>query len=114
MDHLPSTLPGNLQGPLTELPPAATPAEAQTALEPSRRRGHVVLTPAPTPVPQTYEFGFAASTGLFTDVHLIRNVVIDSEQPRPRSRRTATTTNAPSLRSTARRSRRKESVARAG
>ncbi|WP_327349510.1 hypothetical protein OG772_15320 [Streptomyces sp. NBC_01321] len=105
----PSTLPGNLQGPLTVLPPGATPAEAEAALEPSRRRVHVQLTPAPNPVltvsvdfndgtgphqvlstpapqpvPPTYKFGFAASTGLFTDVHLIRNVVVTSAQPLPR------------------------------
>jgi hypothetical protein len=38
---------------------------------------------APTPVPPTYKFGFAASTGDFTDVHLIRNVVIASDRPLP-------------------------------
>lgn len=105
----PSTLPGKLQGPLTALPPGATPAEAEAALEPSRRRVHVELTPAPNPVltvsidfndgtgshqvlstpapqpvPPTYKFGFAASTGLFTDVHLIRNVVVNSQAPLPR------------------------------
>ncbi|MFC8449341.1 hypothetical protein [Kitasatospora sp. NPDC057223] len=104
----PSTLPGQLQGPLTALPPGATAEQAQTALEPSRRRVNVHLTPAPdavltvsvdfndgagqrqvlsTPAPQpapaTYKFGFAASTGLFTDVHLIRNVAIATEQPLP-------------------------------
>ncbi|MFD7645523.1 hypothetical protein ACFV4P_33275, partial [Kitasatospora sp. NPDC059795] len=104
----PSTLPGNLQGPLTSLPVGVTPAEAQTLLEPSRRRVHVHLTPAPSPVltidvdfsdgtgphpvlntpapqpvPATYKFGFAGSTGLFTDVHLIRNVVINTDQPLP-------------------------------
>ncbi|WP_405647893.1 SpaA isopeptide-forming pilin-related protein [Streptomyces uncialis] len=104
----PSTLPGSLQGPLTDLPPGATPAEAETALEPSRRRVNVHLTPAPNPVltvavdfndgagfqqvistpapepvPDTYKFGFAASTGLFTDVHLIRNVAIATERPLP-------------------------------
>ncbi|MFF2022008.1 SpaA isopeptide-forming pilin-related protein [Streptomyces sp. NPDC058171] len=104
----PSTLPGELQGPLTSLPPDATPAEAQAALEPSRRRVNVHLTPAPNPVltvavdfndgagfqqviatpaptavPDTYKFGFAASTGLFTDVHLIRNVSVHSDQPLP-------------------------------
>ncbi len=104
----PSTLPGVLQGPLTMLPPGSTPAEAQSALEPSRRRVHVQLTPAPDPVltisvdfndgtgfhqvldtpapqpvPATYKFGFAASTGLFTDVHLIRNVEVSSDRPLP-------------------------------
>lgn len=105
----PSTLPGRLQGPLTELPAGATPVQAETALEPSRRRVHVQITPAPDPVvdvsvdfndgtgphqvlstpapqplPATYKFGFAASTGLFTDVHLIRNVAVSSDQPLPR------------------------------
>ncbi|MFE6679744.1 hypothetical protein [Streptomyces sp. NPDC057729] len=105
----PSTLPGMLQGPLTALPPGATPAQAEAALEPSRRRVHVQLTPAPDPVltvsvdfndgtgshqvlstpapqpvPPTYKFGFAASTGLFTDVHLIRNVLVTSDQPLPK------------------------------
>jgi uncharacterized repeat protein (TIGR01451 family) len=95
----PSTLPGDLHGPTTEVPD--DPQRAQTALEESRRtvnvritpapdpvltvsidfnngRGmrQVLSTPAPTPVPSTYKFGFAASTGLFTDVHLIRNVVV--------------------------------------
>ncbi|WP_157876206.1 DUF7507 domain-containing protein [Peterkaempfera griseoplana] len=104
----PSTLPGQLQGPLTELPPGATPQQAEAALEPSRRRVEVHLTPAPNPVltvtvdfndgtgphqvisrpapepvPDTYKFGFAASTGLFTDVHLIRNVTISTDQPLP-------------------------------
>ncbi|MFG2698910.1 LPXTG cell wall anchor domain-containing protein [Kitasatospora sp. NPDC048407] len=104
----PSTLPGTLQGPLTFLPPDVTPPQAQTLLEPSRRRVHVHLTPspnpvltigvdfndgtgehqvlstpAPQPVPSTYKFGFAGSTGLFTDVHLIRNVVIATDEPLP-------------------------------
>ncbi|MEV3870109.1 SpaA isopeptide-forming pilin-related protein [Streptomyces sp. NPDC049906] len=104
----PSTLPGQLQGPLTVLPPDATPAEAEAALEPSRRRVNVHLTPAPdpqltvsvdfndgqglqqvlstpapVPVPDTYKFGFAGSTGLFTDVHLIRNVSVHTDQELP-------------------------------
>ncbi|MER7704047.1 hypothetical protein ABTX81_14225 [Kitasatospora sp. NPDC097605] len=104
----PSTLPGNLQGPLTVMPPLVTPAQAETLLEPSRRRVNVHLTPAPSPVltvsvdfndgtgahqvlstpapqpvPSTYKFGFAGSTGAFTDVHLIRNVVVSTDQPLP-------------------------------
>ncbi|MET9357418.1 hypothetical protein ABZY14_31250 [Streptomyces sp. NPDC006617] len=97
----PSTLPGQLQGPTTSVPPDSTPQEAETLLEPSRRTvtvevspspdpvitvsidfhdgngtQQVLSTPAPQPVPDTYKFGFAASTGLFTDVHLIRNVTV--------------------------------------
>ncbi|NBE97096.1 hypothetical protein FE391_25250 [Nonomuraea sp. KC401] len=95
----PSTLPGQLHGETTTVP--GDPQAAQAALEPSRRTVNVRITPAPdpvltvsidfndgngmqqvlstpapTPVPATYKFGFAASTGLFTDVHLIRNVVV--------------------------------------
>jgi uncharacterized repeat protein (TIGR01451 family) len=106
----PTTLPGQLQGPLTELPAGVTAAQAEALLEPSRRRIHVVLTPAPNPllsvsvdfndgmgphevisnvpappnVPETYKFGFAGSTGDFTDAHLIRNVVVATETPLPR------------------------------
>ncbi|MFF1840070.1 hypothetical protein ACFVXE_38970, partial [Streptomyces sp. NPDC058231] len=97
----PSTLPGQLHGPTTSVPPTSTPQEAEALLEPSRRtvtvevspspspvitvaidfhdgRGsqEVLSTPAPQPVPDTYKFGFAASTGLFTDVHLIRNLTV--------------------------------------
>ncbi|MFG2611160.1 DUF7507 domain-containing protein [Streptomyces anulatus] len=97
----PSTLPGQLHGPTTEVPADATPEEAEELLEPSRRTvtveispapdpvlsvsidfhdgngtQEVLSTPAPQPVPDTYKFGFAASTGLFTDVHLIRNVTV--------------------------------------
>ncbi|MEU3710573.1 DUF7507 domain-containing protein [Streptomyces catenulae] len=97
----PSTLPGQLHGPTTAMPPSATPAEAEALLEPSRRTvtvevspapnpvvtvwidfhdgngtQEVLSTPAPNPVPSTYKFGFAGSTGDFTDVHLIRNVTV--------------------------------------
>ena len=34
-----------------------------------------------TPVPPTYKFGFAASTGNSTDVHLIRNIAISTVTP---------------------------------
>ncbi|MFD5068153.1 hypothetical protein ACFWNC_09510 [Streptomyces sp. NPDC058369] len=103
----PSTLPGLLQGPATEV--SNDPVQAEQDLEPSRRRVHVVITPAPDPqvtvsidfndgngsqqvlqaaapdpVPATYKFGFAASTGLFTDTHLIRNVAVRTERPLPR------------------------------
>ena len=108
----PSTLaPRLLHGPTTsaDLPPGTTPAHAQTALEASRRTVTVRLSPAPDPeltvlvdfhdgtgphhvlteaapqpVPATYKFGFAASTGLFTDVHLIRNVTATSLLALPR------------------------------
>lgn len=46
----PSTLPGDLHGSMTELPAHATAAEAEAALEPSRRRVNVRLTPGPHPV----------------------------------------------------------------
>ncbi|MEU7019614.1 hypothetical protein ABZ990_03005 [Streptomyces sp. NPDC046203] len=103
-----STLPGSLQGPLATMPAGISPQAAETLLEPSRRRVHVVLTPvpdpqlsveidfndgrgfqrvidkpAPTPVPHTYKFGFGGSTGLYTDVHLIRNVVVATDEPLP-------------------------------
>lgn len=102
----PSTLPGQLVGTLQTMPPNVTPQQAQMLLEPSKRTVHVVVTPgpnphvtvsidfqngagmqqvldfdAPGPVPDTYKFGFGASTGLFTDVHLIRNVVISTFRP---------------------------------
>ncbi|UGQ09045.1 hypothetical protein LO772_18925 [Yinghuangia sp. ASG 101] len=103
-----STLPGQLQGPTTALPPDATPEQAQAALEESRRTVTVRVTPAPNPVvtvdvdfndgrgaqrvlttdapqplPSTYKFGFGGSTGLFTDVHLIRNVSVQPLRPLP-------------------------------
>ncbi|MFE7466568.1 hypothetical protein ACFU6R_21030 [Streptomyces sp. NPDC057499] len=104
----PSTLPGQLHGPTTSIPADATPAQAEALLEPSRRTvtveispspnpvitvaidfhdgngsRQVLSTPAPQPVPSTYKFGFAASTGLFTDVHLIRNVSVHPAAPLP-------------------------------
>jgi hypothetical protein len=105
----PSNLPGNLHGPTTSLPAGVSPAEAEQLLEVSRRQINVRITPtpdprvivtvdfndgtgphqvldipAPTPIPPTYKFGFAASTGDFDDVHLIRNVVINADEPLPR------------------------------
>ena len=101
-----SSLPALLEGPTTEV--SSDPATAEQDLEPSRRIIHIVLTPgpaphltvtidflnhpgvhevlsepAPTPEPSLIKFGFAASTGLFTSIHLIRNVVIKSEAPLP-------------------------------
>nr|WSW68374.1 hypothetical protein OG461_20395 [Streptomyces sp. NBC_00995] len=97
----PSTLPGQLHGPTTTIPSDSTPEEAEALLEPSRRTvtveispspdpvitvaidfhdgngtQQVLTSPAPQPVPDTFKFGFAASTGLFTDVHLIRHVTV--------------------------------------
>ncbi|GII54259.1 hypothetical protein Pth03_26480 [Planotetraspora thailandica] len=95
----PSTLPGRLHGPLTDI--SSDPETAQADLEPSKRTVRIRITPAPNPivtvdvdfndgagfqqvlsfpapqpVPASYLFGFAASTGGATDVHLIRNVRI--------------------------------------
>ncbi|GAA3213586.1 DUF7507 domain-containing protein [Actinocorallia longicatena] len=118
----PSTLPGQLVGPLATIPPGTTAQDAQTLLEPSKRTVRIRISPAPDPqvtvdvdfqdgqgfhrvltfdapesgqslrrvpasaaaatVPAGYSFGFAASTGAFTDVHLIRNVVVRSFRPR--------------------------------
>lgn len=102
----PSTLPGQLHGTLTAIPPGTTPQQAQALLEPSKRTVRIRITPAPNPqvtidldfqdgqgfqrvlafaapqpVPASYRFGFAASTGLFTDVHLIRNVTVSTLTP---------------------------------
>jgi len=104
----PSTLTAagiSLQGAFTG-PISQVPATAQQQLASSGRLIHIVITPAPhpeltvsvevgadpvvlenvplpTPVPPTYRFGLAASTGNFTDIHLIRNVVINSDEPLP-------------------------------
>lgn len=100
-----STLPGDLHGPAPDLT-GADPAQAAVLLEPTRRTVTVQISPAPDPqvtvsidfndgagmqqvldfaapqpTPPTYKFGFSASTGLFTDVHLIRNVVVQAIDP---------------------------------
>ncbi|MFE6965096.1 hypothetical protein ACFVAJ_08290 [Agromyces sp. NPDC057679] len=100
-----STLPGELHGPAPDLT-GATPAEAAALLEPTRRTVTVHISPAPDPqvtvsidfndgagsvqvlefaapqpAPASYKFGFSASTGLFNDVHLIRNVVVQAVDP---------------------------------
>jgi uncharacterized repeat protein (TIGR01451 family) len=98
---------GGTAGPTTSLPQGVSPAEAERLLEVSRRRISVRVTPAPdprvtvtvdfgagprqvldvpapAPVPHTYKFGFAASTGSFNDVHLIRNVAVHTDRPLPR------------------------------
>lgn len=100
-----SSLPGQLQGPTTEVN-QSDPALAEQDLEESKRTvtveitpapnpvmtvwidfndgqgfREVLSTPAPEPVPDTYKFGFAASTGVWSDVHLIRNVVVGQPAP---------------------------------
>ncbi|WP_067456254.1 lectin-like domain-containing protein [Actinomadura macra] len=97
----PSTLPGYLHGDLKKMPANVTPARAEALLEPVKRVIRVTVSPepnpmatvdidfrdgrgfqrvlrfrAPEPVPDTYKFGFAASTGPLTDVQLIRRVVL--------------------------------------
>ncbi|MEV0891667.1 hypothetical protein [Promicromonospora sp. NPDC050262] len=103
----PSTLPVTLQGDTASMPDGISAAAAAALLEPDRRTVEVVVSPAPDPrvtvsvagpegdlqqvldiaapqpVPETYKFGFSASTGQFTDVHLIRNVVLESVDPSP-------------------------------
>lgn len=102
----PSTLPGQLHGPLLAMPPGTSAAEAAVLLEPSKRVVTIEITAvpdprvtvwvdfgsgpqqvlsfdAPQPVPATYKFGFAASTGGFTDVHLIRTVKVQAIDPLP-------------------------------
>jgi hypothetical protein len=99
----PSTLPVPLRGDTTSVP--TDPVAAEAALAPSRRtveitispapdpivtvfitstdgvRRQVLQFPAPQPVPEYYKFGYSASTGEFTDIHLIRHVVIESIDP---------------------------------
>jgi uncharacterized repeat protein (TIGR01451 family) len=101
-----STLPGTLQGSTTTVP--TDPVLAEAALAPSARTVTVEVSPAPNaqltvsvdfhdatgahevmhtalpqPEPRAYKFGFAASTGQFTDVHLLRNVTVQSLRPLP-------------------------------
>ncbi|MFG2594405.1 hypothetical protein [Streptomyces sp. NPDC048462] len=98
-----------MHGPTASNPPGSTPQEAEALLEPSRRTVTVEISPAPDPVitvaldfhdgngsrqvlaapasqpvPDTYKFGFATSTGLFTDVHLIRNLTVHPAAALPR------------------------------
>lgn len=98
-----STLPGRLNGKLETMPGGVTPRRAETLLEPAKRIVRVAISreadpvvtvdvdfqdgdgfrrvlrfPAPQPVPDTVKFGFAASTGPLTDVHLIRRVTVRS------------------------------------
>lgn len=96
-----STLPGRLHGDLRRMPAGVTPARAEKLLERVKRTVRVTVSPepdpvvtvdidfqdgegfrrvlrfrAPEPLPDTVKFGFAASTGPLTDVHLIRRVVV--------------------------------------
>ncbi|NVI88465.1 hypothetical protein [Actinomadura sp. BRA 177] len=98
-----STLPGRLHGELETMPADVTPTQAETLLEPVKRIVRVAISrepnpviavdvdfqdgdgfrqvlrfPAPEPIPNTVRFGFAASTGPLTDVHLIRHVTVRS------------------------------------
>jgi len=102
-----STLPGLLHGSTTG-PLPTDPAAAVAALEPSKRTVTMRLEPepvhtitvfidfhdgngsqqvlsmqAPDPVPAAVKFGFAASTGAFTDVHLIRTLRMQAIDPVP-------------------------------
>ncbi|QKW35568.1 hypothetical protein HUT06_17265 [Actinomadura sp. NAK00032] len=99
----PSALPGRLHGTLSGMPARVTPTRAEALLEPVKRIVRVVVPPgpepevtvdidfrdgegfqrvlsfpAPEPVPSTVKFGFAASTGPLTDVHLIRRLTVRS------------------------------------
>jgi hypothetical protein len=100
-----STLPFSLRSDIDVVP--ADPAAAEDVLVPGRRTVTVTISPAPDPVvtidlsrggnavhrvltfdaprpvPEYYKFGFSGSTGSFTDVHLIRNVVLESVDPVP-------------------------------
>jgi hypothetical protein len=103
----PSTLPVSLRPSPDIVSVSSDPQIAEQQLEPARRTIEVAITPAPDPVvtvsiaagsgelipvlqfpapqpiPDSYKFGFSGSTGAFTDVHLIRNIVVESEQPSP-------------------------------
>ncbi|TDC72073.1 hypothetical protein E1200_00470 [Actinomadura sp. GC306] len=96
-----STLPGSLNGDLREMPAGVSARRAETLLEPVKRVVRVSVPPGsgaeatvdidfrngkgfqrvlrfhvPRPLPDTVKFGFAASTGPFTDVHLIRELTV--------------------------------------
>ncbi|SPT49931.1 hypothetical protein [Actinomadura madurae] len=98
-----SALPGRLHGELATMPANVTPTRAEALLEPVKRIIRIAMArkpapmvtvdidfqdgygfrqvlrfPAPEPIPNTVRFGFAASTGPLTDVHLIRQVTVRS------------------------------------
>ncbi|TMR07420.1 hypothetical protein ETD83_00060 [Actinomadura soli] len=101
----PSSLPGRLHGNLKKMPANVSPGRAERLLEPVKRIVRVAVSagrdpvvtvdidfqddegfervlrfPAPEPIPDTFKFGFAASTGPLTDVQLIRRVVLRSKR----------------------------------
>ncbi|TDB85677.1 hypothetical protein E1264_20430 [Actinomadura sp. KC216] len=105
-----SSLPGRLHGDLRKMPAGVTAKRAERLLEPVKRVVRVAISAgrdpvvtvgidfrdgdgftrvlrfaAPEPMPETFKFGFAASTGPLTDVQLIRRVVLRSKQPVERS-----------------------------
>lgn len=66
-----------------EITPAPNPIVTVSIAVAGEPLEQVLSFPAPEPVPHSYKFGFSASTGAFTDIHLIRNVAMESELPTP-------------------------------
>ena len=86
-----STLPGTLRGPTLAaslrriaitISPAPTP-RATVEIDFDDGTGpHLVLNvPAPPDPPATYKFGWAGSTGGRNDIHLVRNVIVQTVNP---------------------------------
>lgn len=63
--------------------PASTTVGPQVVVEIDFGAGYQTVLSAtmPEPAPPTYKFGFAASTGGSSDVHLVRNVHVDTTTP---------------------------------
>ena len=93
-----STLPGQLTGSVAvtnpqdvkrtvnvQVTPSGTPGGSRVLVDIDFTDGkgfqRVLDVPAPANVPSTYKFGFAGSTGGSTDVHLLRNIVVQSIAP---------------------------------
>ncbi|MEO8261505.1 MAG: CARDB domain-containing protein [Pseudolysinimonas sp.] len=90
-----STLPGSLRAPNGTTNPAVarrlvnvqvTPApNARVIVQIDFGTGNgwqeVLNRPAPANAPSTYKFGFTGATGSVTDVHLLRNVVVQTIEP---------------------------------
>jgi uncharacterized repeat protein (TIGR01451 family) len=86
-----STLPGTLRGPTLAaslrriaitIAPAPTPRVTVTIDFDDGTGPHLVLdVPAPPDPPVTYKFGWAGSTGGQNDIHLLRNVVVETVNP---------------------------------